>query len=49
MIQQIFDDEAKRLLKTFVSDLLELLQVKANDVPTVIQELYGKLFIFTSS
>jgi hypothetical protein len=42
----IFDDEAKRLLKITISDLLESLQGNIDDVPKVIQDLYGKLFIF---
>jgi hypothetical protein len=42
----IFDDEARKLLKTLVLDLLESLQGDVDDVPKVIQELYGKLFIF---
>jgi hypothetical protein len=42
----IFDDEVRKLLKTSISDLLESLQGNIDDVPKVIQELYGKLFIF---
>jgi hypothetical protein len=42
----IFDDEARKLLKTLVLDLLESLQGDVDDVPKVIQELYEKLFIF---
>jgi hypothetical protein len=42
----IFDDEARKLLKTPVLDLLESLQGDVDDVSKVIQELYGKLFIF---
>jgi hypothetical protein len=42
----IFDDEAKRLLKIPISDLLESLQGTIDDVPKVIQDLYEKLFIF---
>jgi hypothetical protein len=42
----IFDDEARKLIKTLVPDLLESLQGIVDDVLKVIQELYGKLFIF---
>jgi hypothetical protein len=42
----IFDDEAKRILKITVSELLDLLQGNNDEVPKVIQELYEKLFIF---
>jgi hypothetical protein len=41
----IFNDEARRLLKISVSELLEL-QGGVDDVLRVIHELYGKVFIF---
>jgi hypothetical protein len=42
----IFDDEANRLLKITVSELLNLVQGNNDEVPKVIQELMGKIFIF---
>jgi hypothetical protein len=42
----IFYDEARRLLKISLSELLELQQGDVDGVPRVIQELYGKVFIF---
>jgi hypothetical protein len=42
----IFDDEAKRILKITVSEILDLLQGNDSEVPKIIQELYGKSFIF---
>jgi C4-type Zn-finger protein len=42
----IFDDEAKRILKIIVPELLDLLQGNNSEVTKVIQELYGKSFIF---
>jgi hypothetical protein len=43
----IFYDEARRLLKITVSECLELQQGDVDGVPRVIQELYGKVFIFS--
>ncbi|TVU34097.1 hypothetical protein EJB05_15924, partial [Eragrostis curvula] len=42
----IFDNEAQRLLKINVTSLLDSLDGKSEDVPKLIQQLYGKTFIF---
>ncbi|KAJ1273707.1 hypothetical protein BS78_05G005400 [Paspalum vaginatum] len=42
----IFDDEAQRMLKTTITNLLDSLNGKSEDVPKVILELYGKTLIF---
>ncbi|TVT98824.1 hypothetical protein EJB05_55839, partial [Eragrostis curvula] len=42
----IFDDDAQRLLKINVTSLLDSLDGKSEDVPKLIQQLYGKTFIF---
>ncbi len=41
----IFYDEARRLLKISVSELLELQQGDVDGIHRVIQKLYGKVFI----
>jgi hypothetical protein len=42
----IFDDEAKKLLKITVSELLDLVKGNNDEVPKVIHELYRQIFIF---
>jgi hypothetical protein len=42
----IFDDKARKLLKITVLECLELQQGDVDGAPRVIQELYGKVFIF---
>jgi hypothetical protein len=42
----IFDDEAKRMIGKSIFNLLELNEGNTEDVPKIIQQLYGKVFIF---
>jgi hypothetical protein len=42
----IFDDEAKRMIGKSIFNLLESNEGNTEDVPKIIQQLYGKVFIF---
>ncbi|TVT97486.1 hypothetical protein EJB05_57267 [Eragrostis curvula] len=42
----VFDEEAKKMLNTPISAVLESLQGNTEDVPSIIQKLYGKTLIF---
>jgi hypothetical protein len=42
----IFDAEAKKIIGTGISELLDSLEENTEDVPKVIPNLYGKVFIF---
>jgi predicted 3-demethylubiquinone-9 3-methyltransferase (glyoxalase superfamily) len=42
----LFDDEGRRMLNTYVTNLLDSSRGNAEDVPKVIEQLYGKVFIF---
>jgi hypothetical protein len=42
----IFHDEAKRMLGKSIFNVLESNGEKFDDVPKIIQQLYGKVFIF---
>jgi hypothetical protein len=42
----IFDDEARRILNTSISNLLEKFEGNDEDVPKCVLQLYGKVFIF---
>lgn len=42
----IFDDEAKKMLKMTITDLLDSLNGKSEEIPKVIQQLCGKTLIF---
>ncbi|XP_062190230.1 replication protein A 70 kDa DNA-binding subunit B-like isoform X2 [Phragmites australis] len=42
----VFDDEAQRMVNTSISNLLDSLNGSCEDVPKIIQQLYGKIFIF---
>ena len=43
----IFDDEAKkRILKKTITILLESLNGESEEVPKIIEQLYGKALIF---
>jgi hypothetical protein len=42
----IFDDETRRMLNTSVINLLDSSRGNPEDVPKVIEQLYGKIFIF---
>ncbi|KAJ1277266.1 hypothetical protein BS78_05G282000 [Paspalum vaginatum] len=42
----IFYDEAQRMLKTTMTNLLDSLNGKSEEIPKVILELYGKTLIF---
>jgi hypothetical protein len=42
----IFDVEARRMLNTSITNLLDSSRGNPEDVPKVIEQLYGKIFIF---
>ncbi|RLM52864.1 hypothetical protein C2845_PMPSC011933 [Panicum miliaceum] len=42
----IFDDEAQKMLKMTITDLLDSLNGKSEEIPKVIQQLCGKTLIF---
>jgi hypothetical protein len=42
----VFDDDAKILLGKSIFNLLESNEENTEDVPKIIQQLYGKVFIF---
>jgi hypothetical protein len=42
----IFDAEAKKIIGTSISELLDSLEGNTKDMPKAIKKLYGKVFIF---